>query len=163
MVRSPEIKKMRAALKDIVVPHLKQRGFKGTFPHFRRSSPDKVDLLSFQFSIQSTGGFYICIASCSPDGIVDGSGTRVPTSKLNAPYGVFNGTFRRLSPSDSYDHVFVFKPNPNLKAVYESSPETVSVYHGDGESKYERIALDVLTLIKKNVDEIFEELALEWR
>nr|WP_268888411.1 DUF4304 domain-containing protein [Heyndrickxia shackletonii] len=40
---------MISALKKIVVPELRERGFKGSFPHFRRIFENKIDLITFQF------------------------------------------------------------------------------------------------------------------
>jgi hypothetical protein len=37
---------MIAALKSEFVFALRERGFKGSFPHFRRVKPDKIDLLT---------------------------------------------------------------------------------------------------------------------
>ncbi|MFF2886098.1 DUF4304 domain-containing protein [Paenibacillus sp. NPDC057967] len=58
---------MLSALKSIVIPSLRERGFKGTFPHFRRVNEKKIDLLTFQFD-KYGGGFIIEIAVCSPAG-----------------------------------------------------------------------------------------------
>ncbi len=85
MTRSPDADKMHKALKQIVVPYLRQQGCKGTFPHFRRLTETKIDLLSFQFRIQG-GGFFIDLASSTLDGFVDGSGNLVPPNKLTAYY-----------------------------------------------------------------------------
>ncbi len=45
---------MTAELKRVVVPVLRELGYTGTFPHFRRTRGKRVALLSFQFS--SWGG-----------------------------------------------------------------------------------------------------------
>ncbi len=37
-------------LKTSVIAQLRKSGFKGSFPHFRRITEDRIDLLSFQFS-----------------------------------------------------------------------------------------------------------------
>lgn len=57
-------KKMNEALKEIVVPILREKGFKGSFPHFRRVSGKYLDLLTFQFS-QWGGQFVVEIGKCS--------------------------------------------------------------------------------------------------
>jgi hypothetical protein len=54
---------MRQALKEVAVPRLRERGFRGSFPHFSRISNGRVDLLTFQFS-QYGPQLYIEIASC---------------------------------------------------------------------------------------------------
>ncbi len=46
------------ALKSIVVPDLRVRGFKGSYPHFFRDRCGHIDLLTFQF--RSSGGSFVC-------------------------------------------------------------------------------------------------------
>jgi hypothetical protein len=54
---------MRQALKEVAVPKLRERGFRGSFPHFSRVTNARADLLTFQFS-QYGPQLYIEIASC---------------------------------------------------------------------------------------------------
>jgi Domain of unknown function (DUF4304) len=49
---------MEQALKAYVVPVLREHGFAGSLPHFRRLRSDCVDLLTFQFD-KNGGGFVI--------------------------------------------------------------------------------------------------------
>jgi hypothetical protein len=58
---------MKKALREIVVPRLRERGFTGSFPHFRRRRIDRIDLLTFQFN-RHGGGFIIEIGQCPPEG-----------------------------------------------------------------------------------------------
>ncbi len=44
---------MIAELKRVVVPVLRELGFRGSFPPFRRTGDTRVDLLLFQFSAMS--------------------------------------------------------------------------------------------------------------
>lgn len=74
---------MDAELKNTVVPVLRQLGFKGSFPHFRRPSPAAIDLLTFQFD-RNGGGFVIEIAQCSSDGITTPWGQHIPATKVRA-------------------------------------------------------------------------------
>ncbi|MFI5095886.1 MAG: DUF4304 domain-containing protein [Candidatus Acidiferrales bacterium] len=74
---------MIAALKAEFVPALRKRGFKGSFPHFRRVKPDKIDLLTIQFD-RWGGGFVIEIAKCGPDGITTYWGLHIPANKVRA-------------------------------------------------------------------------------
>lgn len=91
---------MRRLLKDIVVPNLRARGFKGSFPHFTRSHPTRLDLLSFQFS-QFGPDLYIDVASCGPNGHTAPNGQFTPKGKVRT-YHV--GTFRRrIGPQPSLD------------------------------------------------------------
>jgi Domain of unknown function (DUF4304) len=42
---------MVLSLKELFVPALRQRGFKGSLPHFRRPLKDRIDLLTVQFDL----------------------------------------------------------------------------------------------------------------
>ncbi|MBT2641594.1 DUF4304 domain-containing protein [Bacillus sp. ISL-41] len=75
--------KMITALKGIVVPKLREKGFKGSFPHFRRISDEKIDLITFQFD-RYGGGFFIEVAACSPEGFTHSWGEKVPPNKVTA-------------------------------------------------------------------------------
>jgi hypothetical protein len=48
---------MISALKQHVIPELRQQGFKGSFLHYRRIADDKIDLLMFQFN--KWGGSFV--------------------------------------------------------------------------------------------------------
>jgi hypothetical protein len=74
---------MDDALKAIVLPVLRERGFKGSFPHFRRPRSDRIDLLTFQFD-KWGGGFVMEMARCGPEGVTLHWGERVPPSKVRA-------------------------------------------------------------------------------
>lgn len=41
---------MDTALKQIVIPILREQGFKGSLPHFRRVNENKIALITFQFN-----------------------------------------------------------------------------------------------------------------
>lgn len=72
---------VRRALKSAVVPVLRARGFKGSFPHFSRIRADRLDLLTFQFS-QFGPDLYLEIASCSPSGVTLNDGSVIPPRKV---------------------------------------------------------------------------------
>jgi len=74
---------MNNAIKEITVPFLRQQGFKGSFPHFRRLKDDRINLLTFQFSLSSSK-FVVEISNCSPKGIVTLWGKEIIPSKCNA-------------------------------------------------------------------------------
>jgi hypothetical protein len=63
----PGRKEMILELKSKVIPVLKEFGFNGTFPHFRRINGDKINLLTFQFD-KWGGGFCIEITNGNPKG-----------------------------------------------------------------------------------------------
>ncbi|MEY8738422.1 DUF4304 domain-containing protein [Bacillales bacterium AN1005] len=54
---SIERKKMDNALKQVVIPTLREQGFKGSLPHFRRINENNIDLITFQFN--KWGGSFI--------------------------------------------------------------------------------------------------------
>jgi hypothetical protein len=82
-VMSESRTKMIEALKEVVIPSLRDRGFQGSFPHFRRISDREIDLLSFQFD-KWGGGFVIEISRCAGSGITTHWGERIPPDKVRA-------------------------------------------------------------------------------
>src|SRR6476646_11010384 len=82
-MENPARKEMVKNLSDIVIPVLRQKGFKGSFPHFRRLTTDRMNLLTFQFD-RSGGGFVMEIANCKPDGFTTSWGHEISPGKLTA-------------------------------------------------------------------------------
>lgn len=74
---------MIQALKDVVVPVLRERGFTGSFPHFRRCRQERIDLFTFQFD-KYGGGFVIEIGQCQPEGVTKHGGKHIPPDKVRA-------------------------------------------------------------------------------
>jgi hypothetical protein len=74
---------MMAVLRDEVVPALRELGFSGSFPHFRRFQEGQIDLLTFQFNDHG-GSFVVEIAVCGIDGITTAWGERIPPKKISA-------------------------------------------------------------------------------
>lgn len=52
---------MIAEVQKVVLPALREAGFKGTFPHLRRPLPEFIDLITFQFD-KWGGGLIVEIA-----------------------------------------------------------------------------------------------------
>lgn len=75
---------MDAALKSIVVPHLRGMGFKGTLPHFHRLRGDAADLLSVQFN-RYGGSFVVEVGRCAAEGF-DFHGKHIPADKARCSY-----------------------------------------------------------------------------
>src|ERR1700722_7224990 len=82
-MESREKQEMTKYLSEKVIPVLRQNGFKGSFPHFRRILKDRINLLTFQFD-RNGGGFVIEIANCSPTGLTTSWGKRIEPNKLTA-------------------------------------------------------------------------------
>ncbi|MFS0883143.1 DUF4304 domain-containing protein [Metabacillus niabensis] len=74
---------MNNSLKKIVVPHLREHGFKGSFPHFRRKNEDNIDLITFQFN-RYGGSFVVELATCPKEGVTMSWGEEVPPNKVTA-------------------------------------------------------------------------------
>jgi len=91
---------VRDSLKRVVVPSLRSRGFRGSFPHFARKLESRIDLLNFQFSLYSPS-LYVNIGQCGPDGVVLGSGVRYTPDKVRCHHTSLQ---RRLSgKGESWD------------------------------------------------------------
>lgn len=82
-MESREKQEMKKYLSEKVIPVLRQNGFKGSFPHFRRILKDRINLLTFQFD-RDGGGFVIEIANCSPSGFTTPWGKRIEPNSLTA-------------------------------------------------------------------------------
>jgi hypothetical protein len=76
-------KGMVKTLKAALVPALRERGFGGSFPHFRRIAQERIDLLTVQFD-KNGGGFVIEIARCGVEGITMPWGAYIPPDKVKA-------------------------------------------------------------------------------
>ncbi|WP_341866192.1 DUF4304 domain-containing protein [Paraburkholderia hospita] len=77
-------------MKARFVPTLRQLGFKGSLPHFRRQRVDRVDLLTVTFD-RHDGGFVAQLSQCGAEG-----GDRWPHS-----FGQSSGIFK-LSVRDGH-------------------------------------------------------------
>lgn len=98
---------MNSALKAHFVPALRQLGFKGSLPHFRRQLENRVDLLTIQFDRQG-GGFVVEISSCGIEGVKTHWGKLIPAVKVTA-HDLHPSQRHRLGVSEqSPDHWFRF-------------------------------------------------------
>ena len=83
MDRKEKRQEIDKALKEIVVPFLREKGFKGSMPHFRRQQSDRINLLTFQHSLYDTK-FVIEIANCPADGVTTSWEKQIPKNKVTA-------------------------------------------------------------------------------
>jgi hypothetical protein len=67
-------------LKRTVVPVLRDLGFRGSFPHFRRAGDKQIDLLTFQFA--SGGGRFVVEVGKFPAAGYELGGTHLPPEKV---------------------------------------------------------------------------------
>lgn len=99
---------MDDALKRIVVPHLREVGFKGTMPNFRRLRNGIADLLAVQHSPWGSK-FCVNLARCGPEG-VQLPDRHIPVEKVK-PFLTRYG--RRLGASPPFaDHWFDYGRAP---------------------------------------------------
>lgn len=117
--------RMIEVLKSVVIPALRSRGFKGSFPHFRRSADTAIHLLTFQFD-KWGGGFVVEIATCPKDGLTMHWGEFVPPNKVTAHH--VNSRLRLGAKDSNNDHWFRYdKPfrlvkDPCVEAAAELLP-----------------------------------------
>ena len=83
MERRKHRDKIDVALKEILIPFLREKGFKGSLPHFRRQQSDRINLLTFQHSLYDTK-FVVEIANSPAEGIITHWGKVIPKNKVTA-------------------------------------------------------------------------------
>lgn len=115
-------KKMDRAIKDGIVPLLRQKGFKGSFPHFKRINNNYVDLLSFMFSLYG-GQFVVEIAKCSSKGITNTNGNLVSLANLTT---LKIPDRKRLSPTMHGDYWFVYENSSNDN-IYQKLADDIEI------------------------------------
>ncbi len=93
---------MIAELKRVTVPVLRSLGFKGSFPHFRRSTDTQIDLLTFPFSMAG-GQFVIEIGMIPPDGY-ELYGKLIPASEVKMQH--LRRRLRLGAKDENSDHWF---------------------------------------------------------
>jgi hypothetical protein len=72
---------MDLALKEAVVPILREYGFVGLYPYFKRPNSTFVELLTFQFDVNG-GGFVIDVSRCSIGGITTKEGRHISAAEV---------------------------------------------------------------------------------
>jgi hypothetical protein len=91
--------RMMGAFKTRFVPALRKRGFVGSFPHFRRRLPDRIDYLMVQF-YSAGGSFVLEVGRTGPDGFTEGPWKDLPVDKINVGHIFYDR--RRLTPRDAH-------------------------------------------------------------
>jgi hypothetical protein len=112
----PTREEMIAVLKSIVVPALRQRGFKGSFPHLRRLGAKQIDLMSFQFD-KWGGGFVVEISKCGTDGVTMPWGKKILPKKVTAHDLNPRDRFRLGCEGPSTEHWYRYDSGNTLESV----------------------------------------------
>jgi hypothetical protein len=105
---SSERDAMINSLKNTVIPELREKGFKGSFPHFYRKTDERADLLMFQFSMWG-GVLYVEISKCPLEGYKDDITGEFRASNKVKVYQIGGGSpFNRTRIGKEVDDTFRF-------------------------------------------------------
>lgn len=116
---------MDKAIKEFTIPFLRKEGFKGSFPHFRRITGDRINLLTFQFSM-SASRFVVEIANCSLNGVTMIWGLHIPPAKCTAHD--MSNRFRIGSIKHQKDYWFLFDETLSPDIFKAKAKEVVSLW-----------------------------------
>ncbi|WP_189655310.1 DUF4304 domain-containing protein [Heyndrickxia sp. FSL K6-6286] len=119
---SNERKMMDNALKKVVIPVLRNQGFKGSFPHFRRENEDNIDLITFQFN-KWGGSFVVELAICPIKGVTMSWGEQVPLNKVTAHH--INRRYRLGAKSEDEDGIWFNFENVKTEEDFEKVASNV--------------------------------------
>ncbi|MFS0861071.1 DUF4304 domain-containing protein [Fredinandcohnia sp. 179-A 10B2 NHS] len=119
---SNERKMIDNALKIGVVPFLRENGFKGSFPHFRRKTETNIELVTFQFN-RWGGSFVVELATCPLEGVTTSWGELIPPNKVTA-HDV-NQRFRLGARSKGAEGKWFTFENANSDKEYEKIATSV--------------------------------------
>ncbi len=117
---SADRKRMIEVLKSEVVPILRAKGFKGSFPHFRRLANTGIHLLTFQFD-KWGGGFVVEVAACPKDGFTMHWGEHISPNKVTAHH--VNERLRLGAKAPNSDHWFRYDQPASGDSCIQASSE----------------------------------------
>ncbi|MEM6484880.1 MAG: DUF4304 domain-containing protein [Pseudomonadota bacterium] len=101
-------RRIRAAIKTILEPHLSGEGFTGKYPHFQRIEKGRLHLLSVVHD-QYGGGFVLEFAQVHPGPFQAPWGAIIPQVKLNTSYTAPDARARLVNTArgqGTYDDFF---------------------------------------------------------
>jgi len=98
---------MIAQLKKLVIPALRENGFRGSYPHFRRIKEKQIDLLTFQFN-KYGGSFVVEVSNCPAEGITTYWGEHIEPKKVKA-HDMDPSNRIRLGPKKAKQQDYWFK------------------------------------------------------
>jgi hypothetical protein len=124
--------KMIDAIRRVVIPTLRDMGFAGSFPHFRRFGDSQIDLLTVQFN-RHGGSFAVEVAYCGQSGITTHWGKHIPVKAARA-HDIHPRHRLRLGshPPQKADHWFYYEPEQ--PSIYtDTALEALSLIRSQGE------------------------------
>lgn len=113
---------MNAALKQVVIPILREQGFKGSLPHFRRVNKNNIDLITFQFN-RWGGSFVVELATCPTEGTTMYWGEKITPNKVNAHH--IDDRYRLGASSLEDDGIWFNYENAQTEKDYAKVAENV--------------------------------------
>ena len=114
--------KMDSALKEITVPFLREQGFKGSYPHFRREKDGNLNLLTFQFSLYGSK-FVVEISNCPLDGFTTSWGKYLKPSECRVSY--MGHRSRIGSEKNNTDYWYDFTKEPLFGNIYNKRAKEI--------------------------------------
>jgi len=108
--------KMDLAIKEILILFLRQKGFKGSYPHFRREQNNDLNLLTFQFSLYASK-FVVEICNCPTEGYQPGWGKFLKPAECRVNY--FGKRLRVGSLKNKKDCWYSFEKESLFTNVYQ--------------------------------------------
>ncbi|UUC44758.1 DUF4304 domain-containing protein [Flavobacterium cerinum] len=139
MERKEHRNKIDIALKEIFIPFLREKGFKGSLPHFRRQQSDRINLLTFQHSLYDTK-FVVEIANCDPNGITTHWGKEIPKNKVTAHDVVYR--MRLGSDKQNIDYWFDYGKESLFTDNYKKIANEIIELWNDAEKWWEENPID---------------------
>lgn len=162
MAQSVEWTKMKQALTAIVIPSLRAASFKGSFPHFRRDSTDKVDIVSFLSHSQFGGAFEVGASIVFPN-----AQNPIETNLYNPDS---NRSFNKLIWGDgnirhglqgTYDGAFFYADTYRRKAEYTDAYHYQALTPKNEKYLRDHLIANHYELILKVDENIYQDVAHE--
>ncbi len=122
--------KMDMAIKEITIPFLRELGFKGSYPHFRREKDGKLNLLTFQFSLYSSR-FVVEITNCPTKGYRMGPDKFFKPSECRVQYMGYR--WRIGSKRNNTDYWYDFEKETLLGNIYKKRAKEIIEYWQEAE------------------------------
>jgi uncharacterized protein DUF4304 len=163
-----QTKEMKAALRRVVVPFLRSRGFAGSFPHFRRTTDRRVELLWFQFGRLGMGEFTIelgVVLETEADTLGTSLGRQLRSydagrrrARLTKDAGMADHWFVHAAETAAFYRGLREGNRDRERAILDQRLTFASSYETD--DRYTELALAAEHLLRERLDEAFEQLAL---